>query len=283
MIKSLLFIPGNREKMLNKAEKSEADAVIFDLEDSIVESEKKRARMILSDFLYAFENNSSKKIIVRTNAERELLKDDIVSTVKSNMVDSYMIPKATVSMLEVIEELLEELPGGDNITLIPMIESPEGILDMRDIMKASPRITGALFGAEDYTTQMGLKRTVEGEEIVVARNLFAITCRASGIEAYDTPFVDVRNEDGLLRDAEKGKAMGMTGKAAIHPKQIETINRVYRYTEDEIRKARMIVKESEAAKEKGLGAFSLDGEMIDLPVIIRAQKLLESIDADENL
>jgi len=276
MRRSLLFIPGNRENMLAKADDSEADVIVFDLEDSVAASDKENGRKVLSDFLRGFDNNAEKEIVVRINSEEGMWQKDISDTIFSEKVNGYMIPKATREKVRMIDSFIKE----SEIFLIPIIESPEGLLSAKDVANASSRIAGMLFGAEDYTTEMNIRRTTEGTEIQVARSLFAIICSASKIEAYDTPFVDFNYPRGLFRDTINGKCIGMTGKAAIHPKQVSTINKIYMPTKSEISKAKLIVKKSKELSLVGKGSFEIDGEMIDLPVITRAKKLLEKIGID---
>lgn len=283
MQRSLLFIPGNREKMLQKADSSIADAVIFDLEDSIAEDDKQSARAMLSDFLSSFNNTSKKKIIVRINFCEEAWKEDLIAVADKPCVDAFMVPKATASSIEVIDDYLRsiELKNSfrtEQLKLIPMIESPNGLMDACNIANASSRTIGMLFGAEDYTAEMGIKRTEGGEEIYVARCIFAMACHSAGIDAYDTPFTNIKDLNALKSDALNAKSVGMTGKAAIHPSHLETINRVFMPSQSEIKQALRIIRENEIAKREGKGSFSLDGKMVDSPVVLRAEKLLDGLD-----
>ena len=282
MRRSLLFIPANRERMLQKSDNCDADVIIFDLEDSIPESDKESGRLILNNFLTNFQNINGKEIVVRINSSETLWKPDIVLTSSNNLVSTYMIPKANVKTIKEIDEYLSWIENENSkpkgsFSLIPLIETPQGIIDVYEIAKSSSRIIGMLFGAEDYATQMNISRSVTGEEILIARSIFAIACSAAGIEAYDTPFVDINNMSGLEFDTNKGRMLGMTGKAAIHPNHITIIHKVYTPKQSEIEKAMRIVKGNEIAKQNGQGSFSVDGEMIDLPVVLRAKKLLESL------
>lgn len=283
MQRSLLFIPGNRENMLRKAGSSAADAVIFDLEDSVAEDDKSSAREMLRDFLSSFGRTWKKQTIVRVNSSEEAWKKDLTAVADRSCVNGLMIPKATVSSIEAIDdylrtiELKHDLPAR-RIKFIPMIESPKGLLDARQIAGASSRIIGMLFGAEDYTAEMGIERTEGGEEIYVARCVFAMACHSAGIEAYDTPFTNIKDLEALKRDAVAAKAVGMTGKAAIHPSHLETINGVFMPSPEEIRQALEILRENEIAKRNGKGSFSLDGKMVDSPVVSRAEKVLEGLD-----
>lgn len=275
MSRSLLFIPGHRENMLSKAGKSQTDTVIFDLEDSVPMAEKNNGRATLVKFLREFDA-VDKEVIIRVNEDKTIMSSDIEATLATRNVDGFMIPKATVESVRWVDSMLECMDAED-IFLVPMVESPLGLINTYKIASCSKRVKGMLFGAEDYTAEMGIKRTKSSEEIRVARNLFAIACRAADVEAYDTPYVDTKDGVGLIADSEYGKSIGLTGRTAIHPKQIDAINSVYMPSDEEVLWAERVVQSNEEAKAKGLGAFSLDGQMIDLPVVIRAKKTLDQI------
>lgn len=285
MRRSLLFIPGNREKMLNKAETCEADVIIFDLEDSVPENDKENGRQILKEFLTGFVNAAEKELIIRINACPYLWKKEIVELSSCNQISAFMIPKANVELLREMDLFLNEVeiklekPIG-TFRLIPLIESPQSIIDVHNIATSSSRIMGMLFGAEDFVKQMNISRTVTGEEILVARSIFTMACSAAGIEAYDTPFTDINNMAGLEWDTNRGKSLGMTGKAAIHPNQISVIQKIFTPQESEIEKARRIIEGNEIAVQKGQGSFLIDNEMVDMPIVLRAKKLLDSLDIE---
>lgn len=272
MNKSLQFIPGNRPRMLDKAYCSKADVLIFDLEDSIPVHEKESARYFLTDFLNQFDG-LGKDIVVRINSEESLWQKDIESTLAAQTVNGYMIPKATSDFLKQIDRFLNGFRHS-SIFLIPMIESAKGLLNAYNIACTSSRTIGMLFGAEDFTMDMGINRTKESHEIDFARSLFAITCHAAGVEAFDTPYTDIHDFKGLASDTLIGKNLGMTGRSAIHPDQVDIINNIFRPSEQELAKARKIIECNKEAEMQGTGSFSMDGEMIDLPVVLRAKKLL---------
>lgn len=283
MFKSLLFIPANNEKLLMKAETSQADSIIFDLEDSVIKTKKNEARLLLYHFFSTFENRDKKKIIVRINQLDTFGEDDINALGKIKKIDAFMLPKAKQSNIVILDTQLTEIEGLNNIDegyfkIFPLIETPESILDVKKITKASNRIIGMLFGAEDYTSCMGLERTMEGSEIFLARSLFAIACSAAGIDAIDTPCTEIKDMDVVEIDAENGKKLGMTGKAAIHPAQLPIINEIFHPSEEELEIARKIVEANEAAIKSGSGAFSVNGKMVDLPIVERAMKVLDAVE-----
>ena len=280
MYQSLLFIPANKEKMLKKAETTEADSVIFDLEDSILETDKTEARTILYSFLRTHLNSGRKKLIVRINQLDTYGGDDANVLCKFSGINAFMLPKATVEDVKSLDNLLKEKEKENNLkpgcfNIVPLIESPESLLDARDISMASERITGILFGAEDYTSCMNLNRTTEGTEIFYARSFLAIVCAAAGIDAIDTPCTEITDKKIIEEDARNAKKLGMTGKAAIHPGQLPIINKVFRPDEDELKKAKEII---EATQKSNEGSFSVNGKMVDLPIIEKAKKILETVE-----
>ena len=280
MWRTLQFIPASREKMLNKAQESSADALIFDLEDSVTLDEKEKARNMLKDFLLRFENEKNKGIIVRVNSLDTYGEEDLDVLSAVNSIDAIMLPKAErYSVCELDKRLaaIETHRGlpENRLTIIPLIETVVAVFDAYQTALSSERVQGMLFGAEDFSAQMGIVRTVQGSEISTARSLFAMACKAAEVEAYDTPFTDVKDEDGLILDTKNGKSLGMTGKAVIHPKQTETVNRIYTPTLDEVSKAERIIHANEAAKREGKGAFAVDGKMIDAPIVRRAENVLK--------
>jgi citrate lyase subunit beta/citryl-CoA lyase len=281
MRKSLLFIPGNRENMLKKVGTVEADVIIFDLEDSVPFHEKDKGRSILAAFLKEYRNEGEIELAVRVNSSDVIWKKDIEATAKFDSVALYVIPKANKTIVEKVDQYISEMEyknrrkSGD-IKLIPLIESPEAVFAATEIARASERVTGMLLGAEDYTLKMNVERTVSGDEIFVARSLMAMSCNVAGVEAYDTPFVEINNLAGLEFDTNKGKSLGMTGKAAIHPKQIEIINQAYTPNPEEVERAKQIVEANEEFMNVGHGSFSLKGEMVDLAIVLRAKELLNN-------
>ena len=152
-----------------------------------------------------------------------------------------------------------------------LIETAIGLETLYDVIKASQRMIGVLLGGEDLTSDLGIKRTKEGEEIFYARNKVATVCRALKVDAIDTPFTDTNDYEGLAKDTVRAKSLGMTGKSAINPRQIEIIHAVFSPTEVELNYALRVLAAMEEAEKEGKGVFSLDGKMIDAPVINRAR------------
>ena len=169
------------------------------------------------------------------------------------------------------------LPVGE-IKLVLWIETAMAIVHCYDICASSPRIIGAAFGAEDLTNDMGIERLEDDSEVAVARNLLCIAARAADVLALDTPNFSFRDLDALSQNAQASKKIGFKGKFAIHPAQIETINTTFSPSAAEIDHARRVVAAYEEAERAGRGSTSMDGKVVDVPVVKRARALLEIVE-----
>lgn len=277
MRRSLLFIPGNNPAMLQNADVFNSDAVIFDLEDAVNVTEKDNARNLIHYYLK--ENTSlPMEVVVRINGLDTLYYQKDLDLIVSDSIDSIMLPKARIEYVKELDRLLTEYEKKLNlkkkIKVLPIIELAISLTEVETIASLK-RVDGILLGAEDYTSDMEVARTKEGKEIEYARNRVAVACRAYNIDAIDTPFTDVNDMDGLYKDASFSSSIGMNAKAAIHPNQIDTINEVYLPSRKLIDWAKRVKIASDEAKSKGIGVFSLDGKMVDKPVMDRAEKILK--------
>lgn len=276
MRRSLLFIPSNNPAMLQNADVFGSDSVIFDLEDAVNVSEKDNARNLLYYYLLEH-NNLNMEVIVRINGlDTTYYKNDLEKIVSDN-IDAIMLPKARINEIKKLDSLLTEIEFKKglkkNIKIIPIIELAISVLEV-DIIASLPRVDGILLGAEDLSSDLEVERTKEGKEIEYARSKVAMACKAYQIDAIDTPFTDVTDNEGLQKDCNNCKALGMNAKAAIHPNQIDIINESFLPSNKLITWAKRVMIATEEANKKGLGAFSLDGKMVDKPVIERAKKIL---------
>lgn len=272
MRRSLLFIPANNPGMLQNADVFEADAVIFDLEDAVHITEKDASRDLLASFLKLVKLDQI-EIIVRVNEISDL--DEVIN----EKINTILLPEATLETLVLLDKKLTVLEKKykfkKEIGVIALIESPDSVMNVYQISK-QPRVNGLLLGAEDLSTYLGVKRTLEAREIEFARSMVIFAAKASHIDAIDTPFTDTNDLDSLKKDVISGKSLGMTAKACIHPNQIDTVNRLFLPSAEEIEHAKKILLAKEIADRDGLGAFSVDGKMVDKPIIARAQKIIEN-------
>ena len=280
VLRSLLFVPGNQPKMLEKAAGCSPDAFVPDMEDSVPVEEKVNARHITASFLPQLAKTGA-LVIPRVNAmDTGLLEDDLAAVIGPHIdgvsVGKICTPQDIMYVSDVIAGLEEKagVPVGQT-KLLPWIETAMAIVHCYEILAASPRVIGAAFGAEDFTHDMGIERTEDDSEVAVPRSITCVASRAADVLALDTPFFGFRDLDALRQNALVSKKIGFKGKFAIHPAQIDTINEVFSPSSEEIDHARRVVAVFEEAERDGRGSTSLDGKVIDVPVMKRARTLLE--------
>ncbi|MEM2901663.1 MAG: CoA ester lyase [Candidatus Bathyarchaeia archaeon] len=279
--RSMLFVPGNNAKMVEKAVKLEADAIILDLEDAVPIHEKENARLIVQDSIRRFGSSNQLHLFIRINSiSSELYREDIDKAVQKN-VEGLMIPKSeTVDDVKTIETLLREREkelgleqGG--ITFIPLIETAKGVLHAYELASASRRIVALGFGSVDFTADIGAKPLGDGLEINYPRAYISVAAHAARVQAIDTPWVNITDLEGLIKDCKIARQLGFTGKMAIHPSQLNIVNRMFSPTDEEITYAKKVVEAFEKALEAGLGATSLEGKMIDRASYRQAMNILQ--------
>ncbi|MDD3171776.1 MAG: CoA ester lyase [Bacilli bacterium] len=274
MRRSCLFIPASNPGMLQTADVYGFDSVIFDLEDAVILNEKDSARHLLKNYLLV-SKLESKEVMVRINGLDSELGYLDLNEIVSDKIDTIMLPKARLDDLKILNDILSDLEIKNKLTkkikIVPIIELAISVLEVEEIASMR-RVSGILLGAEDLTSDMEVTRSEEGTEILYPRSRIAMACRAMKIEAIDTPYTNVNNLEGLKADSLKAKALGFSAKACIHPNQIETVNEVFSPSPLEITKAQRIVEVYQREKK---GAFSLDGKMVDKPIIERSLKVLE--------
>jgi citrate lyase subunit beta/citryl-CoA lyase len=277
--RSMLFMPGNNPGMLQDAAILGADSIILDLEDAVSLTEKDSARILVREAIKTIDY-SQVEVVVRVNpldTEFGPHDVDVIARVKP---DALLIPKADEEEIKLVDKMLDQIeteegyPVG-SIKLIALIEMAIGLENVYNVIQASKRMVGVLLGGEDLTSDLGIERTKEGEEIFYARNKVATACRALKVDSIDTPFTDTFDYEGLAKDTAKAKSLGLTGKSAINPRQIEIIHAIFAPTEAELKHALRVLDAMEEAEKEGKGVCSLDGKMIDAPVINRATRIVE--------
>jgi citrate lyase subunit beta / citryl-CoA lyase len=277
--RTMLFMPGNNPGMLQNAAILGADSIILDLEDAVSIPEKDSARILVREAIKNVDY-SNVEVVVRVNPLDNEFGAVDVDTIARVKPDTLMVPKADEEEIKAVDDMLKRIEKEEgfeegSIKIIPLVETAFGLENVYNIIKASKRVTGILLGGEDLTADLGIKRTKAGEEIFYARNKVATACKALKVDSIDTPFTDTNDYEGLEKDTAKAKSLGMTGKAAINPRQIDTIHAVFAPTEAEIKHALRILDAMEEAKKEGKGVFSVDGKMVDAPVINRALTTVE--------
>lgn len=271
MIRSLLFLPGNTPSMLMNADILGADAIILDLEDAVAPDEKDAARLLVK---HALPQLSGRGVatVVRINSldEHGYWMKDLEAVLPAK--PDYIMP-TKVSGRNMIDQIAQAIDG--RAQMIPLIETAIGVECAFDIARAKG-VHGIALGAEDLTADLRCQRTKQGQEILYARSRIVMAARAAGVEAFDTPFTDVYDDEGLLQDAALAKSLGFTGKASISPRHIKGINRAFSPSDEEIAYASEVLSTIEQAKAEGKGAVSLRGKMIDAPIVNRARQVLDA-------
>jgi citrate lyase subunit beta/citryl-CoA lyase len=281
MMRSVLTVPVIRPRFVEKAPTSGADVICFDVEDSVPPAEKANARQLAREAVEGIARGPY-AVYVRINGFwTGMVEDDLAAVVRPGL-DGIVLAKAnTPADVHQADALLANLererglsPG--SVTIMPLIETAEGVMNAYPICKASPRLAGAIFGAEDYATDLGIARTESGDEVLWARTQVAIACHAARIAPIDTPDPDYTNEEHLEREMQTARGLGYRGKLVIHPTQIAIANRVFFPSPAELKEARAVVEAFEReGLAKGLAAIPVGGKMIDTPIYWRAKRLLD--------
>jgi len=284
MRRSMLYVPGNNPGMIRDVHIYRSDAIMFDLEDSVSLNEKDAARMLLYNSLLTFDFGQA-EILVRVNGLNTAFgRDDFEAIVRARP-DAIRLPK-TDTPEDVVEA--DELISGierqsgietGSIKLVAAIESALGVINAPRIAMASGRLIGMALGAEDFVTDLKTSRSADGIELLTARSMVLFAARAAGIDAFDTVFPDVNDEEGFIREVKLIKQLGFDGKSIINPRQIEIVHQIFTPTEAEITYAMRVLEAIREAESKGSGVISLNGKMIDKPIVERARRVLAFAEA----
>ena len=277
--RTLLYIPGNNPAMIQSAGFLGADFVVFDLEDAIPINQKDSARILVKNALKSIDFNSVETMVRINSWGSGFTKKDLDNIIPSEP-DIILLPKAESK--EDIEKVvrcieLEEKKYNKKIPIdiFALIETPLGVINSLEIACADKRMTGLQFGAEDFTANIGTKRTKSGEELFYSRSQIILACKAKGISAIDTPFVDIDDMEGLGKETEFAKQLGFDGKAVISPLHIDVVNEIFSPDEREISWAKKVLNAFEKGEKEGKGAVSVDRKMVDAPIAARARRIIE--------
>jgi citrate lyase beta subunit len=279
--RSLLFAPGDDLRKITKASQSNADCVILELEDGVALNKKADARKTICEAMRTIDFGKRERLIRVNGTTTPFFDDDLRETIDTKP-DAYILPKAEsaedVHRVSDFLQLAESKRGWriGGIGLIVIVETPLGILNLREICEATPRLQAIIFGAEDYAGFVGAKRTQSSIEVLYARSALVNACAAFGLQAIDMVNTDIHNLEALEEECLFGRQLGYSGKMVIHPKQIEIVNRCFSPTSEEIEFARRLVAAFEHHQSNGAGAFNYEGKMIDMPVVRQAQNILAS-------
>jgi citrate lyase subunit beta/citryl-CoA lyase len=274
---SRLYLPGNTPKLMINAGIHMPNGVILDLEDAVAHNKKYEARFVVRNALRAVNFYGAERM-VRINQIPNGLED--LDFIVPHNVNLILVPKCeSAEQIRLVNERIDiikkEKGISSDIWLMPIIESALGVLKAFEIASAAKNIVSLAIGLEDYTADIGTKRTNEGSESFFARSMIVTAARATGIQPIDSVFSDVSDMEALKQNVLKSKALGFDGMGCIHPRQIEVIHNYFAPDEAEIERAKKIVNAFYIAEEKGLGVVSLGSKMIDAPVVKRAQKSID--------
>ena len=275
----MMFVPGNNPGMIKDAGIYGADSIMFDLEDSVAYTEKDTARFLVYNALTTLDYGDT-EIVVRINdlsTGLGIMDLEAIVRARPNVI---RLPKTETAQDVIdcereIERIEREagIPVGKT-GMMAAIESAEGVLNAQSIAKASKRLIGIALGAEDYVTDLKTTRS-DGTELFFARGMILNAARAAGIDALDTVYSDINNEEGFIAEATVIKKMGFSGKSVINPRQIEPLHKVFMPSEKDLKKAQAVIDAIAEANARGSGVASIKGRMIDRPVVERARYLLE--------
>jgi len=283
--RSVLFSPGDQPDLLRNALDSGADTVVFDLEDAVVPDRKAEARAAVREVLDEAAatdggDSPSPEVCVRVQPPGRGAAADLDAVLDGARPDALVCPKAAEATdVTDLAALARERDADPPI--LALVETAAGVLHAEAVAAAAP--TDALvFGAEDLAADIGATRTDEGTEVLHAREHVVLAARAAGVDAVDTVYTDFGDTDGLREDAEFARQLGYDGKLAIHPAQVEPIHEAFTPDPDRVAWAERVREAREAADREGRGVFTVDGEMVDAPLVAQAARVLERARADDS-
>ncbi len=278
--RTMLYVPGNNASMMKDAHIYRSDSVMFDLEDAVSLNEKDTARFLVFNALTTLDYGGIETVVRINGLDSPYGREDIRAMVRARP-NVIRLPKTeTAQDIKDVEALIEkeEKAAGIEVGTIKMmaaIEGPLGVLNAYEIALASDRMIGIALGAEDYVTSMKTKRSPGGVEILFARSMVLNAARAAGIYAIDTVYADVNNEEGFLEEVKLIHQLGFDGKSVISPRQIQPVHDVFCPSDKEIDHALRVIEVIKEAESKKSGVISLNGKMVDKPIVERAERVIE--------
>jgi citrate lyase subunit beta/citryl-CoA lyase len=280
LFRSLIFVPGNNSRFLEKAKTLKADIVCFDLEDSVPDVEKSNARQLIKTALKSRSSYLS-SIFVRTNSPASgKIPDDLKEIIQKG-IDGIVIPKVNnVAEMKKIEKNISKLEKTRKlkpIQVIPSIESAEGVVNTYNIASYSKRISAVVFGIFDLLNDLGIEYTKDPEGGRYSRAKVPVDAKAAGVASIDAIWQDLKDTKGLEQDCKIGKSLGYTGKSIIHPDQINITHEIFHPSKTEIQWARKVCDVYLKSSKKGRGATTVDGKMIDEVHYKQAKAVLELV------
>lgn len=265
-LRSILFVPGDSPRKLAKAPSVPADALIVDWEDAVADANKAEARRVTKGAMGGLADGDA-AVLIRLNANRRDLLDEDCRAVLECRPDGVVIPGCESS--RAVEDLLRRLP--DVPAVLPLLESPLGVLAAPEIAFSSDRVVALIFGAEDYSAETRVMRSEGEPELAFARSSVVNAARAAGREVFDSPLMQFKDLDAVRQAAWRGRRLGFTGQLAIHPRQVPLINEVYSPSQAETEAARAVIARF---RSHGGGVYAVDGSLEDKPAVENAARVL---------
>ncbi|MDX2163568.1 MAG: CoA ester lyase [bacterium] len=283
--RALLFMPGDDRRKIEKGAalgraEPGVDAVIMDFEDGAALNAKDSARAVTAAALRELDFGRAETWVRINPVSRDHFPEADLEAVLDARPDGIMIPKVEAAwhVAQVSERLTqaEQRNGWEagSLAVIAIVESAVGLVNIRDTAENAPRLVGLAFGAEDYAGDVGAVRTAEGTEVLFARSSVVLHAKAFGLEALDTPYTNLTDEPGLIRDTTTALMLGFTGKLAIHPGQVTPIQNVFTPTPHQIDQALRLIRAHDAHQAQGTGVFAFEGSMVDMPMVRAAQTVI---------
>ncbi len=277
--RALLFMPGDSLRKIEKAIVLGVDCIVMDLEDGVALNQKEAARATTLQAMQSLDFGRSERLVRINPVGSDLLAADLDATI-AGRPDGYVIPKVdfdeqvqAVSEYLALEERRRGWPAG-GIRLLPIIETALGVMNVREIALADERVDALLFGAEDLAGDMGAVRTAASWEVFYARNVVVTAAKAYHLQAIDQVCFDLNDLAGFEAECQFGRQLGYDGKMVIHPRQVEPAQRIFAPSPQEIERAQRILSVYAEQQVAGVGAFALDGRMVDMPVVRAAEKVV---------
>lgn len=282
--RTMMFVPGNNPAMVKDAGIYGADSIMLDLEDAVSLTEKDAARMLVYNAIKTVDFGKT-EIVVRINGQDTPFYDEDVKAMVKAGVDVIRLPKTESA--EMIQKLVKDMEKAEqeygvakgSIGVMAAIESAKGVLNAPTIATSTPLMMGLAVSGEDYTADMHTHRYPDGRELEFARNMVLQAARAADVYAFDTVFSNMNDTEGFYRETNYIYELGYDGKSLVNPRQIPMVNKVFNPTKDEIENAQAVQNAIREAKAKGSGVISMNGKMVDKPVVEKANRVLETAKA----
>lgn len=276
--RALLYMPGDNWKMITKSITLGVDSICMDMEDGTAINKKAEARATIAKALQELDFGASEKL-ARINSVGSGWEKDDIEAVLPYKPDGIVIPKVeSYEHVEWASKIIEdaELKNGwhvNSIRILIGVETAKGILNLKEIA-SHPRLDAVIFGGEDFAASIGATRTKDAVELLYARQAVIVACAAFDLQPLDIVTIDYKDLEALKLESEFGARLGFSGKQVIHPNQVPVVQEAFTPSDEAVAYARRIVETFEASQKEGKGAYSLDGKMIDMPLLKNAQKVL---------